>query len=68
MSEFNAALGLLQLKGIDEALQKRKAIDARYREGLAGVKGIYCLPGRGRKDSQLCLLPDSGAARVSAES
>ena len=35
MSEFNAALGLLQLKGIDEALQKRKSIDARYREGLA---------------------------------
>ena len=43
MSEFNAALGLLQLKGIDEALQKRKAIDARYREGLARVKGIHHL-------------------------
>ena len=68
MSEFNAALGLLQLKGIDEALQKRKAIDARYRKGLAGVKGIHCLLGCGRKGSQLCLLPDSGAARVSAES
>jgi dTDP-4-amino-4,6-dideoxygalactose transaminase len=43
MSEFNAALGLLQLKGIGEALTKRKAIDARYREGLAGAKGIHCL-------------------------
>ncbi len=44
MSEFNAALGLLQLKGIDEVLVQRKAIDAHYREGLAAVKGIYCLP------------------------
>jgi dTDP-4-amino-4,6-dideoxygalactose transaminase len=43
MSEFNAALGLLQLKGVDEALAKRKVIDARYREALAGVKGIHCL-------------------------
>lgn len=44
MSEFNAALGLLQLKGIDEALTKRKAIDARYREEFFGVKGIHCMP------------------------
>jgi dTDP-4-amino-4,6-dideoxygalactose transaminase len=44
MSEFNAAFGLLQLKSIDEALQKRKAIDAYYRKSLAEVKGIHCLP------------------------
>lgn len=44
MSEINAAFGLLQLKGIDEILQKRKAIDTRYREVLTGVKGIHCLP------------------------
>jgi dTDP-4-amino-4,6-dideoxygalactose transaminase len=44
MSEINAAFGLLQLKGIDAAMEKRKAIDARYRELLAGVKGICCLP------------------------
>jgi dTDP-4-amino-4,6-dideoxygalactose transaminase len=43
MSEINAAFGLLQLKGIDEILQKRKAIDNRYREVLTGVKGIHCL-------------------------
>jgi len=49
MSEFNAALGLLQLKRIDEALQKRKAIDARYRKELAGVKGIYCLVDAGEQ-------------------
>ncbi len=34
MSEFNAALGLLQLKYIDQALARRKAIDAKYRDGL----------------------------------
>ncbi|MBC7489555.1 MAG: dTDP-4-amino-4,6-dideoxy-D-glucose aminotransferase VioA [Glaciimonas sp.] len=43
MSEINAAIGLLQLKGIDDAILLRKAIDARYRETLAGVKGIRCI-------------------------
>jgi dTDP-4-amino-4,6-dideoxygalactose transaminase len=43
MSEFNAALGLLQLQHIGEALAQRKAIDAAYRERLNGVKGIRCL-------------------------
>jgi dTDP-4-amino-4,6-dideoxygalactose transaminase len=44
MSEINAAFGLLQLKGIDEAIRKRKAIDTRYRNALNHVKGIDCLP------------------------
>ncbi len=57
MSEFSAALGLLQLKGIDEALQKRKAIDARYCKGLAGVKGIHCLPGAGEKVANYAYFP-----------
>jgi dTDP-4-amino-4,6-dideoxygalactose transaminase len=43
MSEFNAALGLLQLKHIDQAIARRKEIDAAYRERLKGVKGIRCL-------------------------
>jgi dTDP-4-amino-4,6-dideoxygalactose transaminase len=43
MSEINAAFGLLQLKHIDNAVAKRKAIDAIYREKLKGVKGISCL-------------------------
>lgn len=43
MSEFNAALGLLQLKYIDQALVRRKEIDTKYRERLIDVKGIYCL-------------------------
>jgi len=44
MSEINAAFGMLQLQGIDLALQQRRAIDHRYRDGLARVPGITCLP------------------------
>lgn len=43
MSEFNAALGLLQLKYIDQQLAKRKAIELRYRERLKAVQGISML-------------------------
>jgi dTDP-4-amino-4,6-dideoxygalactose transaminase len=57
MSEFNAALGLLQLKGIDEALKKRQAIDTRYREALAGVKGIHCLTAAGEKVANYAYFP-----------
>ncbi|WP_273361237.1 dTDP-4-amino-4,6-dideoxy-D-glucose aminotransferase VioA [Simplicispira suum] len=44
MSEINAAFGLLQLKHMPHVLERRAAIDARYRQQLAGVKGIHCLP------------------------
>lgn len=57
MSEINAAFGLLQLKGIDEALHKRKAIDTRYRERLAGVKGIHCLSAAGEKAANYAYFP-----------
>jgi dTDP-4-amino-4,6-dideoxygalactose transaminase len=40
MSEINAAFGLLQLKSVGEVQQKRAALDAHYRERLAGVRGI----------------------------
>lgn len=40
MSEFQAAFGLLQLKHVDKVLEKRAAIDRRYRELLPEVKGI----------------------------
>ncbi|MEP7154217.1 MAG: DegT/DnrJ/EryC1/StrS family aminotransferase [Betaproteobacteria bacterium] len=43
MSEINAAFGLLQLKGIDAALEARKVIDARYRQHFVAAKGIQCL-------------------------
>ena len=57
MSEINAALGLLQLKGITDALQKRKAIDARYREGLSGIKGIQCQVDAGERTANHAYFP-----------
>jgi len=57
MSEFNAALGLLQLKYIDQALAQRKQIDAAYRERLHGVKGIRCLNGAGEKIANYAYFP-----------
>ncbi|MFZ6648237.1 dTDP-4-amino-4,6-dideoxy-D-glucose aminotransferase VioA [Undibacterium sp. TJN25] len=57
MSEFNAALGLLQLKGIQGALEKRKVIDAHYRNALADVPGIYCVPGAGEKVANYAYFP-----------
>lgn len=57
MSEFNAALGLLQLKYIDQALSQRKAIDAAYRDRLKGVKGIRCLNDAGEKRANYAYFP-----------
>lgn len=57
MSEFNAALGLLQLKYVDQAIQKRKEIDEAYREGLAGIKGIHCLSGTAELAANYAYFP-----------
>lgn len=43
MSELNAAVGLLQLKHLDQAIAQRKIIDAHYRKAFSGVRGIRCL-------------------------
>jgi dTDP-4-amino-4,6-dideoxygalactose transaminase len=43
MNEFQAALGVLQLKYIDENISKRKAIAEKYREGLRDIPGIRFL-------------------------
>jgi dTDP-4-amino-4,6-dideoxygalactose transaminase len=40
MNEFQAALGLLQLKYIDQSIQKRKQIAEYYRQHLFGVPGL----------------------------
>lgn len=52
MSEINAAFGLLQLKHIDGALERRAAIDAAYRHLLKDVKGVRCLSERGHDDAR----------------
>jgi len=40
MNEFQAALGLLQLKYIEKTIEKRKALTERYRCELHGIPGI----------------------------
>lgn len=57
MNEFNAALGLLQLKHIDEALAKRRVIDAAYRERLKDVRGIRCLDNHREKVANYAYFP-----------
>jgi dTDP-4-amino-4,6-dideoxygalactose transaminase len=57
MSEINAAFGLLQLKHIDHALSKRKALDTAYRERLKDIKGIDCLNGTGETVANYSYFP-----------
>lgn len=57
MSEFNAALGVLQLKYVDQALAKRKEIDTIYRQRLKGIKGIHCLDDAGEKRANNAYFP-----------
>ena len=57
MSEFNAALGLLQLKYYDQAIARRDKIDATYREKLAGVRGIRCLEYADRDSTNFAYFP-----------
>jgi len=40
MSEFNSALGLLQLKYVDQSISRRKEIDLTYRKLLEKIPGI----------------------------
>jgi dTDP-4-amino-4,6-dideoxygalactose transaminase len=57
MSEFNAALGLLQLKHIDKAIEKRKAIDLAYRRSLAGIEGVHCIADAGEHVANYAYFP-----------
>ena len=43
MNEFQAAMGLSNLKYIDDNIYKRKLITQTYRNGLNGINGIYYL-------------------------
>lgn len=57
MSEINAAFGLLQLKGIDAALEKRQTIDKHYRKALKSIKGIHCLTDSGETRANYAYFP-----------
>lgn len=57
MSEINASFGLLQLKHVDQVIQKRAEIDKQYREGLTDTKGMHCLPLTASKASNYSYFP-----------
>lgn len=52
MSEVNAAFGLLQLRHLEDALQRRAELDRRYRESLFEVPGIRAV------DTARCARPN----------
>jgi len=43
MNEVQAAFGLLQLRDIEQVLEKRRQVDTWYRAGLQNIRGIRCL-------------------------
>lgn len=57
MSELNAALGLLQLKHVDDAIARRQAIDHAYREYLRDIPGIHCLNDAGETRANYAYFP-----------
>lgn len=40
MNEFQAAMGICNLRHVDDEIQKRKAVVERYRKRLSGVPGV----------------------------
>ncbi|MDP3903746.1 MAG: DegT/DnrJ/EryC1/StrS family aminotransferase [Methylococcaceae bacterium] len=57
MSELNSAIGLLQLKHVDQAIARRKEIDTTYRQLLKNVEGINCLLNSGEKVANYSYFP-----------
>lgn len=44
MNEFQAAMGLVNLRYVEKEIENRRAVANKYREGLRGIKGIRYLP------------------------
>lgn len=57
MSEVGAAMGLLQLTHIDQALGRRREIDALYRAALDGITGIRCVERAGSTTDNCAYFP-----------
>ncbi|UCV19781.1 DegT/DnrJ/EryC1/StrS family aminotransferase [Ferribacterium limneticum] len=57
MNEVSAAFGLLQLKYIDSALQRRKEIEILYRQALSAVPGISLLPPAEQTSANSAYMP-----------
>ena len=57
MSEFQAAMGICNLRHIDEEIQKRKSAVERYRARLGNVKGILLCPEQEDVESNYAYFP-----------
>jgi dTDP-4-amino-4,6-dideoxygalactose transaminase len=57
MSEINASFGLLQLKYVDQAINRRAEVDRIYRERLDKLPGITCLPKLGQHAANFSYFP-----------
>jgi dTDP-4-amino-4,6-dideoxygalactose transaminase len=57
MSEFHAAMGLCNLRYVNQWIEARKAVVARYRENLAGLPGIKLCPEQPGVQSNYAYFP-----------
>ena len=57
MSEISAAMGLLQLRSIDQLLEKRGKVDRHYRAKLSNIKGIKCVESAGESKFNYAYFP-----------
>ena len=57
MNELQAAMGLLQLEGIDAAIERRAHIARRYRERLIEITGITFLADAGQTRANYSYFP-----------
>lgn len=44
MNEFQASMGICNLRHLDDEIAKRKCVAERYRENMTGIEGIKLLP------------------------
>mgnify|MGYP005855989045 CR=1 FL=1 len=57
MNELQAAMGLLQLKKIDSAIEARAEISRQYRQSLADIPGITCVRDSGQIRANYSYFP-----------
>ena len=57
MNEFQAAMGLCNLRHLQEEIEKRKKLVRRYRERLSGVQGIRLCPENPRVRMNYAYMP-----------
>lgn len=57
MNEFAAAMGICNLRHVDDEISKRRKIDERYRYWLSEIQGIYLSPKDDKVKSNYAYFP-----------